>query len=85
MSKDWTKTNNKILTTAESMSWTKRETVNNPEKEGDYLCMMDNGYIKMCHFYLDSDSEYRWLDMWTNTLKGTVEYWMDLPEGPKRN
>jgi len=46
-------------------------------KEGNYLCFMDNGYIKMCYY----DNIY-WTDMWETNLYGTVKFWMPLPQSP---
>ena len=46
----------------------------NPKKIGEYICRMDNAYIKMC--YWDGDE---WLDMWETTLKGVVKQWMEIP------
>jgi len=46
-------------------------------KEGNYLCFLQNGFIKMC-FY----NEKEWHDMWETTLKGEVRFWMPLPPSP---
>ena len=48
-----------------------------PDRQGSYLCFMDNCYVKMCFW-----NESEWLDMWQSDLKGTVLYWMKLPEAP---
>jgi len=42
--------------------------------EGDYICRMSNGYIKMCHW-----NGARWYDMWKDTLEGEVVKWMHIP------
>lgn len=47
---------------------------NNPKEKGEYLCRMDNAYIKMCHW--DGGD---WLDMWIDSLKGTVKEWACIP------
>ena len=46
----------------------------NPLRSGDYICRMDNGYIKMCHW--DGD---KWFDIWKPTLVGIVVEWMLIP------
>jgi len=46
----------------------------NPTKEGDYLCRMDNAYIKMCHW-----DKQNWTDMWETSLKGDVKRWTTIP------
>ena len=46
----------------------------NPTEEGDYICRMDDGYIKMCHWV-----GCQWFDMWKPTLKGQVKEWMKIP------
>ena len=46
----------------------------NPNKDGEYICRMDNGYIKMCHYVNGI-----WYDMWDTGIKGTVKEWMDIP------
>ena len=51
-----------------------------PLTEGNYLCFLQNGFIKMC-FY----NEKEWLDMWETTLKGKVIYWMPVPKSPYEN
>ena len=46
----------------------------NPKKDGEYICRMDNGYIKMCHYVNGV-----WYDMWDTGIKGTVKEWMNIP------
>lgn len=46
----------------------------NPNKDGEYICRMDNGYIKMCHYVNGI-----WYDMWDTGIKGTVKEWMNIP------
>lgn len=46
----------------------------NPEKEGSYICRMNDAYIKMCYW-----DGFRWLDMWKTSLEGKVEKWMIIP------
>ena len=46
----------------------------NPKKDGEYICRMDNGYIKMCHYVNGI-----WYDMWDTGIKGTVKEWMNIP------
>ena len=50
--------------------WKKRK----PKEEGDFICRMSNGYIKMCHW----DGEV-WLDMWNSNSAGQVKEWMNIP------
>lgn len=45
-----------------------------PEKPGDYICRMNDGYIKLCHFTGEV-----WLDMWKSTLSGEVMEWFPVP------
>jgi len=40
-----------------------------------YLCKMEDGYIKMCHY-----KNRTWLDMWKTTLEGEVKEWTLLPD-----
>ena len=47
----------------------------NPKIKGEYLCRMNNAYIKMCHW---TGSE--WLDMWKSDLTGYVVEWIDIPK-----
>jgi hypothetical protein len=49
--------------------------ISNPTKSGEYICRMANGYIKMCFW-----TGAFWLDMWKDTLDGTVVKWMGIPE-----
>ena len=46
----------------------------NPKKDGEYICRMDNGFIKMCHYVNGV-----WYDMWDTGIKGTVKEWMNIP------
>lgn len=46
-----------------------------PDKIGAYICRMDNAAIKMCHF----DGE-KWIDMWQDSLIGSVKKWMLIPD-----
>ena len=46
----------------------------NPKKDGEYICRMDNGYIKMCHYVNGI-----WYDMWDTGIKGIVKEWMNIP------
>lgn len=46
----------------------------NPKNTGDYICRMQDGYIKMCHW-----NGILWLDMWKTTIDGIVLEWMDIP------
>ena len=46
----------------------------NPNKDGEYICRMDNGFIKMCHYVNGV-----WYDMWDTGIKGTVKEWMNIP------
>lgn len=48
--------------------------VSKPKKTGEYICRMENGYIKMCHW-----NGIKWLDMWETTLEGSVKNWMEIP------
>lgn len=52
-------------------NWTK---VNTPPEEGDYIGRMDNAYIKMVHY-----TGEKWLDMWKDTLDGTVVEYQKIP------
>jgi len=45
-----------------------------PKKEGSYVCRMSNGYIKLCYY-----TSTEWLDMWETTLKGEIIRWMEIP------
>ena len=45
-----------------------------PIKDKEYLCKMDTGYIKMCHW-----TGEKWLDMWKDSLEGEVKEWTLLP------
>ena len=56
--------------------WISVET-KQPSHEDEFLCRMDNGYIKMCFW-----TGVKWLDMWDQKVSGTVKYWMSLPESP---
>lgn len=46
----------------------------NPPLIGDYICRMDNAYIKICHW----DGK-KWYDMWQTNIDGTVIEWMNIP------
>ena len=45
-----------------------------PEIDSDYICRMDNGYIKLCHF-----QDGVWYDMWKTDIDGIVIKWMFIP------
>lgn len=63
------------LAGSEMKPWANAKT-NPPAVEGDYLCIMLHGYVKMCHF----DGK-KWSDMWETSIKGVVKGWMPLPAG----
>mgnify|MGYP003463858646 CR=1 FL=1 len=44
-------------------------------KDKEYLCKMDTGYIKMCHW-----TGEKWLDMWKDSLEGNIREWTLLPD-----
>ena len=46
-----------------------------PDNDTSYICRMDNGYIKMCH-YIDG----KWLDVWKSSLEGEVKFYIKIPE-----
>ena len=46
----------------------------NPEKDGDYICRMDNAYIKLCHY-----KDGLWFDMWKGDIDREVKEWMNIP------
>lgn len=46
----------------------------NPLIDGDYICRMDDGYIKLCHY-----QEGEWSDMWKEKIEGFVMKWMYIP------
>jgi hypothetical protein len=46
----------------------------NPEKDGDYICRMDNAYIKLCHY-----KDGLWFDMWKGDIDRQVKEWMNIP------
>lgn len=46
----------------------------NPKHAGDYICRMQNGYVKMCHW-----NGTTWYDMWKQTIDGIVKEWMNIP------
>ncbi len=47
----------------------------NPKKEGSYICRMNNAYVKMCYW-----NGKEWLDMWKPTLEGSVTNWVKIPK-----
>jgi len=51
-----------------------------PTNEGSYVCIMSNGYIKLCYY-----TSTGWLDMWETTLKGEVIKWMEIPNELNRD
>ena len=46
----------------------------NPKHAGEYICRMQNGYVKMCHW-----NGTTWYDMWKQTIDGIVKEWMNIP------
>lgn len=48
---------------------------NPPIDNKEYLCKMQDGYIKMCFW-----NGKRWTDMWETTLDGGVTKWTLLPD-----
>ena len=51
-----------------------------PKLEGEFICRMNDGYIKMCHY-----TGAKWLDMWETTLKGEIIRWMEIPNELKQD
>ena len=47
---------------------------NNPKENGDYICRMNDAYIKLCHY-----QDGLWFDMWQSDIKGEVKEWMYIP------
>ena len=50
------------------------KNTNSPDKVGEYICRMDDAYIKMCYW-----NGQEWLDMWKSTLEGSVKNWVEIP------
>ena len=48
--------------------------IKSPNVAGDYICRMNNGYIKMCHW-----DNVDWFDMWETGIIGIVKEWMYIP------
>lgn len=51
-----------------------RMCCNDPENDGDYICRMDNAYIKLCHY-----KDGLWFDMWKGDIDRQVKEWMNIP------
>lgn len=42
----------------------------NPEKDGNYICKLNDSYIKPCHF-----EDGQWFDIWKSDIGGEVKEW----------
>jgi hypothetical protein len=60
----------KQMENEQSLIWNK----DNPKEDGDYICRMNNDYIKLCHY-----ENGHWFDMWKWDIIVDVKEWMYVP------
>lgn len=52
-----------------------------PERDGEYLIHLDDGFIATASYMANEDGELDW-ELWADS--GEVTHWQPLPEPPKK-